>query len=181
MRVLAGALLAASLSLVGCGADGGGPAPTSVPSTAPAPTATAVVPDLHPSVDDWPAGVVVVDPGDGAAPLQVAVRIADTRERRAHGLMEVPVLPDGVGMWFAYDRDTDGGYWMENTLVDLDIAWVAADGTIVATDTMSTCEPGSCPSHRPGADYRAALEVPAGWLAEHGVEVGDRARLVSRD
>ena len=141
--------------------------------------ASAVLPEpLHASVDDWPAGTVVVDPGGGADELLVGVRIAAQRSQRRHGLMEVPSVPIGTGMWFAYGSDRTGGFWMKGTLTDLDIAWVDEDGIIVATDTMPVCPGDPCPSYEPDAAYRSALEVPAGWLADNDVEAGDTAWLV---
>lgn len=157
------------------------PAPDdSAPTSAPDATEDAAVdtpPPLHPSVDDFPAGRVVVEPGDGAEPIPVAVRIADTPERRAHGLMEVEEVPDGAGMWFAYDEDSTGRYYMLGTRIDLDIAWVDAGGTIVATETMTECPEEPCERYDPQAAYRNALEVSAGWLAANGVAVGDRITL----
>jgi len=138
------------------------------------PRAVPSPPALHPSVDDYPAGRVVVDPGDGAALLPVVVRVADDSQRRSHGLMEVEEVPDGVGMWFTYDEDHTGGFWMKGTRTDLDIAWVDDRGRIVAIETMIVCEADPCPSYDPGAAYRTALEVRSGWYADNGVEVGDR-------
>lgn len=135
-------------------------------------------PALHPEVDRLPAGTVLVDPGGGGVELPVAVRIASTDEARRFGLMEVPDVPDDVGMWFTYGEDRTGGFWMRNTLVDLDIAWVDAAGRIVAIETMEVCDADPCPSHEPGEAYRHALEVPAGWLDANDVEVGDTAELV---
>lgn len=191
---LAGVMAVASL-LMGCGGNGSTSSTTAAadqdapqPSVGADPTALAsdagssvalTPPPLHPSVDGWSAGMVLVDPEDGSGERNVAVRIAATSDQRSHGLMEVADLPDGSGMWFAYDTDTDGGYWMKGTLVDLDIAWVDAGGTIVAVASMQVCEADPCPSWEPGADYRSALEVPAGWLAANGVEVGDTAKLVT--
>lgn len=157
------------------GPDSAATANSSIGSSprAPASTGTQLVAPapLHPSVDDWPAGTVVVDTGERE--LVVGVRIADTGSRRAHGLMEVPEVPDGTGMWFVHPSDTDGGYWMKDTLVDLDIAWVDATGRVVAMEAMSVCESSPCPTYPPGASYRFALEVPAGWLGANDVTVGD--------
>ncbi len=188
------------LVLAGCTGDAAEPRATAESvATSPAPSATspapsaaspatvATLPDdveavmpgpLHASVDDWPTGTVVIDPGSGSEDLLVGVRIAATSERRQHGLMEVPVVPDGTGMWFAYDQDHTGAFWMKGTRTDLDIAWVDASGHIVAVETMQVCSSDPCPTYDPEATYRTALEVPAGWLAANEVEVGDTAALV---
>ena len=161
------------------------PAPTpSEPATSgPAPDQGTVVhseqvPALHPSVDAYPRGVVELVAGDGTV-HRLAVLVADTDERRSHGLMEVPDVPTGTGMVFTFAADRSGGFWMKGTLTPLQIAWADADGTIVAVRTMEPCEADPCPSYEPGATYRTALEVRAGWLDEIGVGVGDRLRVLA--
>ena len=185
-RVWAAATVAVAGLLGACIGNDPAPGATAVdgPATATAGTSTpadgfAPPPSLHPDVDQLPAGTVLVDPGDGAESRHVAVRIAATDDARRRGLMEVPDVPDGAGMWFAYDEDRTGGFWMRNTLVDLDIAWVDAAGRIVATTTMEVCRVSACPTYEPGVPYRTALEVRAGWFEANGVEVGDTAVLVA--
>jgi uncharacterized membrane protein (UPF0127 family) len=85
-------------------------------------------------------------------------------------------LPDGEGMLFIFPGDTTSGFWMENTLVPLSIAWVSADGVVVDLDDM---QPLSRDVHEPSGAYRYALEVPQGFFARQGVQVGDR--LVFRE
>ena len=185
-------VLATAAVLAGCttGQATSPPASTAAPSpsAAPPPSATGTaatspagdleVPPLHPSVDDWEAGVVEVVAAEGTT-SRVAVRIARTPEQRAHGLMEVPDLPDGTGMWFAYDDDRTGGFWMKDTLVPLDIAYVASDGTIVDVAEAVPCTSDPCPTYPPSGAYRNVLEVPAGFLDRIGAGAGDTVRLVA--
>ncbi len=170
----------APTSATGASASPGTPAASpGTPTASSAPPTALEVPPLHPSVDDWEAGVVEVVPADGRA-RRVAVRIARTPEQRAHGLMEVPELPDGAGMWFAYDEDRTGGFWMKNTLVPLDITYVGADGDIVDVAEAVPCESDPCPTYPPATAYRNVLEVPAGFLDRIGAGVGDTVRLLAR-
>lgn len=164
-------VLVAVVLVTGCGTGEATPAPTPVQSF-------ATVPALHPSVDDWEAGVVEVVPGGGVV-HRVAVRVARTSPQRRHGLMEVEALPDGAGMWFVYREDRTGGFWMKNTLVPLDIAYVDADGRIVSIADAVPCRADPCPSYPPTVPYRTVLEVPAGYLDRIGAAVGDTARLVA--
>jgi uncharacterized protein len=149
------------------------PPATDAPATdGPSATETPTVPPLHPSVDDYPETVVALERA-GAEPLLLPVKLAATPEHRRHGLMEVPELPAGTGMLFTFDDDRTGGFWMKDTLVPLDIAFVDANGTIVAILAMDPCEEDPCEVYEPGVAYRAALEVPQGWFAAEGIEVGD--------
>ena len=188
MRPAPRLLLATVLLLAGCG-TGATASDTSLATDASTATVTDAsdasttptsveVPDLHPSVDGWEAGTVEVVTADGRRHL-VGVRIARTPDQRAHGLMEVPDLPDGAGMWFVYDEDRTGGFWMKNTLVPLDITYVGADGRIVDVADAVPCEADPCPSYPPSGPYRSVLEVPAGYLDRIDAGVGDVVRLVA--
>lgn len=133
--------------------------------------AGTAVPSLLPGedgIDHWDETSVTL--GDDT--MEVAAKVADTAPRRQQGLMRVPELPDGVGMLFLFEQPSTGGFWMRNTLVPLDIAYVA-EGTVVDIQQMDPCEEDPCPSYPPAGAYDAALEVPQGAFAEAGVEVGD--------
>ncbi len=168
-----GARLLAAAVLVLAGCSPGivqGPGTDGSPAFSPAPTSpipVGEVPDLHPSVDGWPAGRVEVVTAEGEV-HDVDVRVATTPERRAHGLMEVPNLPPGAGMWFEYEEDRTGGFWMKDTRVPLDIVFVDVSGTVVSIRTAQPCEDEPCPSYEPAGAYRNVLEVPAGWMDRVG-------------
>lgn len=168
--------VAAALSLVAVGCGGEGTAPSATP-TADVVEQFEEVPPLHPSVDDWEEGTVEVVAADGTV-HHIAVRLATTPEQRSHGLMEVPELPDGAGMWFVYDDDRTGGFWMKNTLVPLDITYVGSDERIVSVAHAVPCERDPCPVYDPEGAYQHVLEVPGGYLERIGAGVGDVARLV---
>lgn len=130
------------------------------------------VPGLHPRIDDLPETTVEITTGDDRH--EVAALVAASPEKRQRGLQEVEHLPDGVGMLFLFDRDRTTGFWMQDTLIPLEIAFVTADGRIVEVLSMDPCEEEPCETYRPDGPYRAALEVPDGWLTERGVGPGDR-------
>ena len=132
-----------------------------------------VLPPLHPAIDGLDETVVTLTTPTGA--VEVLAKVAVAAEDRARGLMEVPALPDGAGMLFLFDEDRTGGFWMWNTVLPLDIAFADADGLVHTTATMTPCEEersSRCPVTAPGEPYRAALEVPAGWLERFDVRAG---------
>jgi uncharacterized protein len=177
--LLAAGLVATGPVVAGCASGAAEPDTTEVtgteaPSATDGPPATEAptVPPLHPSVDGYPETVVTIERA-GAEPFVLPVKLAATPDHRRHGLMEVPELPGGTGMLFTFDDDRTGGFWMKDTLVPLDIAFVDADGAIVAILAMDPCDEDPCEVYEPGVAYRAALEVPQGWFAAEGIEVGD--------
>jgi uncharacterized protein len=124
------------------------------------------VPPLLDVVDGWPETTVTLD-----GSVTYLAKVADEADRRQQGLMNVPDLPEGVGMLFLFDEARTGGFWMKNTLVPLDIAYVL-DGEVVSILQMDPCAADPCPSYDPETEYDAALEVGQGALAEAGVEEG---------
>jgi hypothetical protein len=99
------------------------------------------------------------------------ISIADTDADRERGLMFVRHLPEDAGMLFRLANPRILSFWMRNTYLDLDIAFVNQDGRIVKTERMI---PLSSRGVSSGAPCVMALEVPAGSLERAGAVVGKR-------
>ena len=115
-------------------------------------------------------------------PHRLDVEVARTPAQRQRGLMGRESLPADHGMLFMYPREQSGrnGFWMFQTLIPLDIAFINTEGTIVAIRTMQPCgspSPSDCRSYMPDTPYAAALEVNAGYFAKRGIREGDCVAL----
>ncbi|PKN82521.1 MAG: hypothetical protein CVU47_02735 [Chloroflexi bacterium HGW-Chloroflexi-9] len=76
----------------------------------------------------------------------------------------------GRGMLFYWPSgDSESGFWMKNTHIPLDIAFVDRDLKIIA---ILQLEAESEEIRRAPAPYLAAIEAPLGWYAEHGIDAG---------
>jgi len=76
----------------------------------------------------------------------------------------------GRGMLFYWPSgDSESGFWMKNTHIPLDIAFVDRDLKIIAILQM---EAESEEIRRAPGPYLAAIEAPLGWYAEHGIDAG---------
>jgi uncharacterized protein len=101
----------------------------------------------------------------------IAAEVADTPQARSAGLSGRTSLPEGRGMWFVFDTDGYWAFWMKDTLIPLDMLWVAADGTIVTI--AHNVQPESYPqAYEPTEPARYVLEVPAGFAASRGIAEG---------
>ena len=101
-----------------------------------------------------------------------AVRLADTSETRARGLMYVTDLEPDHGMLFDFGETRMVGMWMKNTPLSLDMLFVTADGVIAKIARNTT--PFSTATVSSGRAVRAVLEIRGGRAAELGIVPGDR-------
>ena len=102
--------------------------------------------------------------------------IADEPRIRELGLMNVTEadLPADHGMIFVFPYDQSLSFWMRNTIIPLDIAYLRSDGTIVKTYTMEPLNENGYPSIEPA---RFALEVRGGQFAQWGIVEGDHVEI----
>lgn len=105
----------------------------------------------------------------------VVAEVAATAEERADGLMYRDEVPDGTGMLFVFDDSQPRSFWMANTYVALDVAYMDPSYRIVDIIAMEPLVTDSYPSDAPAM---FALEVRQGWFEEKGIGVGDQAEIV---
>jgi hypothetical protein len=106
---------------------------------------------------------------------RVSAEIAATPEARQRGLMFRNALGPDEGMVFVFDQPGPHAFWMKNTLIPLDIIWLAADRRIVhIAHSVPPCKADPCPSYPPAADTAVyVLEVASGVARRHALGVGD--------
>ncbi len=105
----------------------------------------------------------------------VRAEVANTPELRSQGLMFRDAVPDGTGMLFVFEREAERSFWMQNTFVALDVAFIDRNFRIVDIQQM---EPETTDVHDGAKPAMFALEVRQGWFAEKGITVGDRCELI---
>jgi hypothetical protein len=176
-RPLAGTALVAIL-LVGCGSppDGSrsdrGGAPGDDARTASAATVTqeaAGGPGSR-AARPLPGRAWVVFGAD-----TVEAEVARTAEEREQGLMFRESLAQGSGMLFVFEESAPRSFWMKDTYIPLDIAYMDESFRIVDIQQMT---PEDTRTYDSAAPAMFALEVPVGWFSNHGIEVGDVAQVV---
>ena len=79
-----------------------------------------------------------------AAPLRTYAPRGDAE--RQQGLMDRDSLAEDHGMLFVYSRPQTLSFWMRNTEIPLDIAYISQDGVI---GTNSSCDHSVSPVDRP--------------------------------
>jgi uncharacterized membrane protein (UPF0127 family) len=76
-------------------------------------------------------------------------------------------------MLFVFDRPGQQCFWMKNTLIPLQIAFLADDGTVV---NLAEMKPQSLDSHCSTRPVRFVLEMNTGWFSKRGIQAGARLR-----
>ncbi|MGQ0552090.1 MAG: DUF192 domain-containing protein [Planctomycetota bacterium] len=102
----------------------------------------------------------------------VHVELALTETQRNHGLKNRTELAEDAGMLFIFPDAGLRRFWMQDTLIPLDIIFLDADGTV------QNIERGEPYVEQPGYHSRRAarmvLELKAGWSDQAGLKPGDR-------
>jgi|SRR5262245_849364 len=110
----------------------------------------------------------------GAREIKFDVDLALNDVERARGLMFRKELGPYEGMLFDFYQEAPVTFWMKNTLIPLDMVFIAADGTIrhvhanakpLSTDTI--------PSEYP---VRAVLEINGGSARLLGIKPGGKVK-----
>lgn len=103
--------------------------------------------------------------------------VMDTDAKRAEGLMFVQdgdIRPD-EGMIFVFKEAEEQRFWMMNTLIHLDIAYIGADYKIVKTYTMLAHD--TTTNYTSVQPAKWVLEMKQGTMKRLGMKVGQTVSI----
>lgn len=112
---------------------------------------------------------------------QIDVILAISPWQQSLGLGYRNGLETDQGMLFVYGDPQERSFWMRGMRFCIDIIWIT-DGQIVgAAESVCPDPPGTADADRArypsGVPVTHVLEMPAGWLAEHGYGPGTPVTL----
>ena len=99
------------------------------------------------------------------------VEVARTPEEQAYGLMNRQSLAPDRGMIFPYSPPRPVGFWMKDTLIPLDMIFIAPGGKILRIEANTV--PLSLDPVGSGEAVEAVLELAGGRSVELGIAAGD--------
>jgi len=106
----------------------------------------------------------------------IRVDVAATSATREQGLSGRERLGDGEGMLFVFPSDGKYAFWMKDMYFPIDIVWISSSSNIV--DIRESVPPESYPAiFTPRREARYVVELPAGFVEEYGVHIGDSVEL----
>ncbi len=107
-----------------------------------------------------------------AGAYTLKLEVADTDAERELGLSGRTGLDQNSGLLFVFDRPGNYGFWMKDMLFPIDIAWLDKDRRVVHIERGVS--PATYPTvFFPQANSTYVLEVNAGFLALHQINIGD--------
>lgn len=120
------------------------------------------------------APVIILTCGNGTE-ARMTVEIADSPAEHERGLMNRTSLPQDAGMLFVFSDNARRYFWMENTLIPLDMIFISGDLTIV--DIHENATPLSKNIIASSGPCKYVLEVNGGVCAADGIDIGDHVTL----
>lgn len=102
------------------------------------------------------------------------VELADEPEERARGLMFRETMPASSGMLFLYPAPQRVSFWMENTLIPLDMIFLDGAGRVLRVH--ENARPLDRTAIDGGAGVVAVLEINGGLAGRLGIGPGDHLR-----
>ncbi len=104
------------------------------------------------------------------------IRIAETAQQRAQGLMFVRDLGEYEGMLFPGREPAILRMWMKNTYIPLDMLFIGADGHVAGIHANAT--PLSEATISSPGPVLGVLELNGGFAARHDIRPGDRFTIL---
>ncbi|WP_421737529.1 DUF192 domain-containing protein [Caulobacter sp.] len=100
------------------------------------------------------------------------VEIAATHAQQQRGLMYRTALAPDRGMLFTYAKPQSAAFWMKNTLIPLDIIYIAPSGRVLSI--ARNARPHDETPISSGGIILGVLEIAGGRAAQLGILPGDR-------
>lgn len=110
----------------------------------------------------------------------LTLEVARTEPQREHGLMNRSSVAPHTGMIFVFERDEPVSFWMKDTLVPLDMVFIAANGTVRRVFVnVPVVSPALSDAQIPEVSAKAqyVIELPSGEAPRDGISEGVKLDL----
>ena len=107
---------------------------------------------------------------DNGQLFEFKVELAKTPYEHMQGLMHRQSLPMDQGMLFIFNDEAIRSFWMKNTLIPLDMLFIASSGEVVGI--IHEAEPLTLDSRSVNEKSRYVLEINGGLCQKLGLKRG---------
>jgi len=116
-------------------------------------------------------GSVIIDD------VKVKVEIADEPIEMSKGLSNRKNLDENHGMLFVFSTPGQPAFWMKDMEFSIDIIWIKDDTVVDIAPNLPVVAAEFLSTYSPKEPANYVLEVNAGFAAEHGIKIGDKADI----
>lgn len=120
--------------------------------------------------ETFPRDEIIIRKADGEE-LRIIADLAVTPSQLEKGLMYRSELGDDQGMLFIFNSERNPYFWMKNTLIPLDMIFIAGDGKI--HHIHHNAKPQDTTRIKAEYDSLAILEMAGGAADRLGIREGD--------
>lgn len=113
---------------------------------------------------------LVITRPDGSA-VTLSAEMAVKPQTKIDGLMNRTSMPANSGMLFLFDQPDIRAFWMKDTLIPLDMIFIAKDGHVV--NIHANAVPKDETPIKSSGKAAAVLEINGGRAAALGLQAGD--------
>lgn len=99
------------------------------------------------------------------------LEVACSMAKIENGLMHRQSIESNSGMIFVFPNTMKLSFWMKNTLIPLDIAYIDKDGVITQIEQM---QPHDLTPVNSQYESLYAIEVNQGWFEKNEIQVGQK-------
>ncbi len=109
---------------------------------------------------------------------KLTVEVADSPGEQVVGLMNRDFLPADRGMIFVFEEPKQAFFWMKNTSLPLDVAFLDSEGVILEILPLVPFEETRVASKSDKVAY--AIETNRDWFASRGLKPGIKVQGLPR-
>jgi uncharacterized membrane protein (UPF0127 family) len=117
-------------------------------------------------------GELTITKNNGNPIVTIDIEIADDESKREIGMMGRPTMEERQGMFFIFEEEYIGSFWMKNTILPLDIIFINKLGEIITIHKNAV--PFSEQTYQATGLTLFVLEVNADFSDKYGIAEGDR-------
>jgi uncharacterized protein len=111
----------------------------------------------------------------------IQLEVAQTPQQQAMGLMYRKRLADNRGMLFPFQPPQPVKFWMQNTVIPLDMIFLYQGNVKAVIANVPPCQESPCPTYGPdNVVIDQVIELRGGRAKELGVSAGDRLNVQHR-
>jgi uncharacterized membrane protein (UPF0127 family) len=129
----------------------------------------ALAPFARAQLQHFEGSTLDIDTGGGKQHFTIELAISPAQQQQ--GLMFRRSLAPDAGMLFVFPQVQTATFWMKNTLLPLDMLFIAADGRIA--DMHELAVPLSEANINSKVPVKAVLELNGGTVKRLGIKDGD--------